>query len=94
MDLIEQSEATGGKEHARKPNALTWVMYFIIALPVLYLLSTGPMFFVLEKYFASEMAEPWTNTFFTPYAWLCDNTPLEKPLEAYTNWWMSQEIPK
>ena len=56
----------------------------LILLPILYVLSIGPVVALVEKTGAGHKA---VEVFYTPVIWLHDNTPLKEPLEKYAELW-------
>jgi hypothetical protein len=77
------------EKHDESPGgAAFWaaaaLVVVVLILPVLYVLSIGPVVAVLEKMGAGhEMAE----VFYAPVIWLHDHTLLKEPLEAYAQMW-------
>jgi hypothetical protein len=67
-----------------KSSALTWALVSL-ALPVLYVLSTGPLVFYFEK--SQSKPAAWVEAFYRPVEWAWDNPVLRKPLEAYLEAW-------
>lgn len=53
-------------------------------LPVLYVLSIGPVVAVVEK---TGVGEEAAHALYLPVVWLHDHTPLEKPLEKWGELW-------
>ncbi len=72
----------------KKPNnhATAWIVT-LIALPVLYVLSWGPVMSLCGNGTIPYTALPWVGQFYLPVWWLYHNTPLKKPLDAYGDWW-------
>ena len=82
------------EEQDRKSLLVGWVVFTILALPALYLLSVPPVF-----HFTNTLSGPrignhppygyplWVIAYGEPYQWLAENTPLVKPLNAYTGLW-------
>ncbi len=52
----------------------------------LYILSIGPAVAIEILIFRSSNQR--LQFLYAPVIWLHDNTPLAKPLEEYTSWWM------
>lgn len=71
-----------------KVHASAWALS-IMAVPLLYLLGAPPLFNGISAWCArtGRPAPSWHLDVITPYCWLCLQTPLEKPLEAYFVWW-------
>lgn len=60
------------------------VITMAITLPLLYVLSIGPAILICEKH---PKYLPAFNEFYSPVAWLINNTALQKPLEHYVSLW-------
>jgi len=60
------------------------VIGFLIALPLLYVLSVGPVALYVQK---TSTDTQKLNEFYRPVVWLHDQTPLQKPLELYIKLW-------
>ena len=56
----------------------------ILLLPVLYVLSSGPVGMWTLRHSSSNHAFEWI---YAPVIWLYDHTPLQKPLKAYRHLW-------
>jgi hypothetical protein len=73
-------------DESHKRGGIFWAVILAAFLPVLYILSFGPMV---------RMAPPtrtaWRSlkAFYYPVFWAHDNTPLSGPLEWYTGLWQS-----
>ncbi|MFN8605951.1 MAG: hypothetical protein U0931_00355 [Vulcanimicrobiota bacterium] len=67
-----------------RQSFLTWAL-ISLALPTLYVLSTGPLVFYFDK-MQCEPA-PWVMTFYGPIDWAWGQPVLRKPLEAYLEAW-------
>jgi hypothetical protein len=63
------------------------LMAVLLGLPLVYLLSFGPMGFLLEKFHAPMSLRPYVLAFYRPVIWLHDNTTLKQPIEAYARLW-------
>jgi hypothetical protein len=61
-------------------NKSTGLIVGLIIIPMLYILSIGPVGFILQKYHINE--EPF-RIIYLPIAWLHQNTLLKEPLEWY-----------
>ena len=59
----------------------------MILLPILYVLSIGPVAKFLTVIHASSDTHNLAKTFYAPVLWLHGNTFLGKPIEAYMNLW-------
>jgi hypothetical protein len=71
----------------RPRSALITAGYsFIAGLPVLYVLSVGPVARLCQM--VSPGQPPvWVFVLYAPLIWLHDNTPLRAPLEWYVELW-------
>ncbi|WP_395742643.1 hypothetical protein [Prosthecobacter sp.] len=59
----------------------------IVALPLLYAFSSGPVVFALKKFPAVRHMEDAAGTFYAPMIWLHENAALKRPLNKYWEWW-------
>jgi hypothetical protein len=62
-------------------------MALIVALPLVYLLSIGPVAFICEKTSSTTSIRNTALAVYAPIIWLHDHTPMKMPLEEYVNWW-------
>lgn len=62
-------------------------MALMVALPLVYLLSIGPVAFVCEKTSSTTSIRNTVLAVYAPIIWLHDHTPMKMPLENYVNWW-------
>jgi hypothetical protein len=76
--MTEENET---KSHS---HGFSLVIGLLIALPLLYVLSVGPVALYVQKTSTNPEA---LREFYRPVVWLHDHTPLEKPLEMYTKLW-------
>lgn len=60
---------------------------FVLALPVLYVLSVGPVAKAIELATGDPSPPQWARQFYAPLRWLHDNTPMARPLEWYVALW-------
>ena len=67
----------------RKPNQ-GGIMAALLLLPVLYVLSFGPVVTIAVKYRVRDSTLRWI---YFPVFWLHDHTILKKPLEGYAGLW-------
>jgi hypothetical protein len=72
-EQIHRSSSSGG--------TLAW---FLLAAPLLYILSIGPVAAIWVK--TQSRVAP-LETFYAPVIWLHDHTPLKEPLEWYVELW-------
>jgi hypothetical protein len=56
----------------------------VIAIPLFYVLSIGPVLAVVKK---SRLPKKPFGIIYSPVVWLADNTPLKKPLYKYAELW-------
>ena len=71
-------------ESKRTGSGAAVALLIAILLPILYVLSIGPVVALVEK---TGVGDEAARVFYAPVIWLHDNTPLEKPLEAYAELW-------
>ncbi len=64
----------------------------IVAVPVLYILSIGPLWYLVERGTIPEPIPKGLEVFYKPLAWIHDNTPLRRPLDAYVDWWINAAL--
>jgi len=62
-----------------------WLGILLIALPLLYVLSIGPVAAITIR--TSRSDREFVEQFYAPVIWLHDHTPLKKPLEYYVMFW-------
>lgn len=65
-------------------NTFVYVGITLVLLPILYVLSIGPVVFILLK-MKTTMGP--LEIFYAPVIWLHDHTFLTEPLENYVRWW-------
>ena len=70
--------------HRGSGAAIVLVMVIAVLLPVLYVLSIGPVVALVE---ATGVGREASKVFYAPVIWLHHNTPLKEPLEAYGELW-------
>lgn len=70
----------------RRNGSLVWAV--VAMLPVLYVLSIGPVIWCLDHGAIPRSAEPALLTFYAPLREVY-RTPglLQKPIDAYIMWW-------
>ena len=59
----------------------------LFALPILYVLSVGPVAKGIELATGNKAPPQWARDFYSPLRWVHANTPLAKPLEWYGALW-------
>jgi hypothetical protein len=78
----DQSEQTEPVESSGRFSLWFWVS--IAAVPVIYLLSIGPVALYVNKH---ESSEEFFGVVYAPVIWLHDHTFLEEPIEWYVEFW-------
>ncbi len=69
-------------------NRTTLWITIVIALPVLYVLSIGPVLWVIEKQMHGFIASGLFQTFYYPLGWLADHWPaFNSALNVYLYLW-------
>jgi hypothetical protein len=63
-----------------------WVIFTLSILPLIYLLSFGPVMGLAQKHRFHAM-ENFGRRFYAPVVWLYRNTPLKGTIEAYARFW-------
>lgn len=69
---------------SRGSGVVPLVLAILVLVPILYVLSIGPVVAVLKKTGTGEEA---VLVFYAPVIWLHENTPLKEPLEKYGELW-------
>ncbi|MGV3533472.1 MAG: hypothetical protein ACO1QR_13985 [Chthoniobacteraceae bacterium] len=61
----------------------------LVAVPVLYILSIGPLAYAFEKSGRpiSPQMEAALTVFYAPLRLLCRHTPIQEQLNEYIDWW-------
>ena len=82
-DQIEDGLATSSRSRRWR-----WV-FWLGAVLVLYVLSTGPVAMMLDKKFILEGSPTYRvlHIFYTPVEWAYQKTPLHRPLGIYWYLW-------
>jgi hypothetical protein len=65
---------------------LAAVTSLVVSLPVLYVLSVGPVARLCQTV-SPNFTPNWVHVFYSPLIWLHANTPLRAPLEWYVELW-------
>jgi len=60
----------------------------LIALPILYALSVGPVVAFLEHGRLSPNHEEFLTMLYTPLGWVVETTGMEPYADVYVNWWI------
>jgi len=63
-----------------------WLILFVIVVPLLYVLSIGPVAAVVSRTNDTRIINSLEKVY-APVIWLHDHTILKKPLEAYVELW-------
>ena len=63
-----------------------WLIIFVVAVPLLYVLSIGPVAAVASRKQNSQSLDLLRKVY-APVIWLHDHTILKEPLEAYVELW-------
>ena len=71
------------EEHIQKSNR-GGIAAMVIALPIFYVLSLGPVVLIAKKHDYNGHA---LKQVYAPVIWLHDHTFLKKSLEAYVGFW-------
>lgn len=73
-------------------NWSTGVKEALIALPILYLLSTGPVVYIGIKVRHSLPPSAYAalDVFYLPIEILHEHTPLQVPIDLYVDWWIER----
>ncbi|QIF02091.1 hypothetical protein [Roseimicrobium sp. ORNL1] len=82
------------REHERPATAssawMAW-MLALLAVPLLYLLTLPPIFFLAMprklSYGVPQRPPTWLMIYTKPYLWVAEETPLGYPLNKYGAWW-------
>jgi hypothetical protein len=78
--MAETRQATEAK------TSSGWLITFLVSLPLLYVLSIGPVAAVVSRTQNSQSLDVLRNIY-APVIWLHEHTILKKPLEAYVELW-------
>jgi hypothetical protein len=83
LEKVEDDESPG---RGSKLGMLTAVA---VGLPLLYLLSTGPVVLILEKTngFGGMVSLDILDKVYYPVVWLYNNTFMRDPIEMYLKLW-------
>ena len=66
-----------------------FVAGLLLLLPLLYLLSTGPVILLMEKTngFGGHISWDALRQFYAPLTWLYDHTFMKAPIDLYLHLW-------
>ena len=81
--MAEPHEETKNPSGRTREGPPAWA-FLLVALPVLYVLSVGPVALFAKRL---DLSPRPFRAFYTPLVWLHDHTPLEKPLDWYVKLW-------
>lgn len=61
----------------------------LVVIPVVYVLSVPPLVYGPPNHSTPGTYSllEWVNVYARPYSWLVSNTPLQKPLVIYADYW-------
>ncbi|OAI56881.1 hypothetical protein AYO49_03405 [Verrucomicrobiaceae bacterium SCGC AG-212-N21] len=79
-------------ERSGKSHAAAWTLS-ILAVPVLYVLSVGPMAYFFIPLMGDDPQPEWFNYYGRPYRVLYFNTPLRGVMDSYEGWWARRAGP-
>lgn len=68
---------------SKSSSSTAWTGAMILLLPMLYVLSIGPMAFLTNASSGHSSLQSQIRSFYRPVIWLHDNTSLKTPLERY-----------
>lgn len=71
---------------AKSSHTAAWSAV-IVALPLMYVLSIGPVAYLAHKLGMYSAASGLAQAFYAPVIWLHDHTVCKAPLESYLDWW-------
>ena len=63
-----------------------WGVGAVVILPLVYVLSVGPVAAFVEHYHVSYLRSSLAK-FYAPVEWLYDHTPLKGPFDSYLSLW-------
>ncbi len=75
-------------EDKQPSNHTTAWIVTLIALPVLYVLSWGPVLGMWNNGTIPQATFLWVYKFYKPVIWLYDKSPRWMSLDAYGDWWI------
>lgn len=67
-------------------------MALLLALPLAYVLSIGPVLYFMTKFHAPMTANHYAAAFYQPLIWMRENTSFKQPLDAYVGWWLEMAM--
>ncbi len=74
-------------DDAPEKSGKTWlyVVGILVSLPLLYVLSTGPMVVLVAR---KVVPEPVLETFYAPLGWVAEHTGSDDLIEGYIGAWL------
>ena len=70
----------------RSDRRASWpALVLALVLPVLYVLSSGPTFWLIERYARGSWVRRWAMFFYQPLEWLADLCP---PFRDAIGWYV------
>ena len=73
-------------EREKKSHITGWVVALVL-VPMLYMLSWGPVVYLSEKFKLDLAGNAAFWKFYAPLYWVEANTPLDRPSKLYRYWW-------
>jgi hypothetical protein len=79
-------------DRSHRSHATAWVAA-VLAIPLLYLISVPPVCIMTQVWGKAPPIDPFAppdyqkSTYYKPYRWLHDNTPLQSGLAEYERIW-------
>lgn len=74
-------------ETRRSRGGLAAALVIALLLPIVYVLSIGPVVYVLKTTGRNPELEEAAHVFYFPLIFLHQTTPLREPLDAYVEFW-------
>ena len=76
-------------EPSGRGRAFSWVAILVVGLPLLYVLSVGPVIKILDMThpLGSHVSWELVMSFYAPLEWLYEHTFLRAPLDLYLHLW-------
>jgi hypothetical protein len=85
------ARSSESEDHTRRGSfVLSWVTATVIVLPVLYVLSIGPMFRLCMQGHAPDAVKSDLPYIYGPLHWVAEHVPaLAQFLHEYVIWWVT-----
>lgn len=77
---------TEASQAADSKGSSGWLIIFVVAIPLLYVLSIGPVAAVVSRSQNTQSMNLFGKVY-APVIWLHEHTILKEPLEAYVELW-------